>query len=258
MSQRQMKKLCMIATAVGLVSASHMAIAQTPEPPANTTRVYFPTNSSALNAADQDAVRGVAKRMLASPDLTATVIGKTDTVGSPEYNEKLSQQRAQAVADALVKTDKVPENRVKVQWTGENQPNVPTGDDKAEPLNRAADIVLGEGAPSKAAPAMAEHAPEARLFCVVVHISLANVTYFPPGSSVNDCTLLAQALEQQPPHLGPGTMYELGCQIGDMFMLTEARPWGNRQVTSSDWLKVKPDAGQANASACADAWHVGH
>ena len=262
MAQRQMTKVCVIAAAMGLVAVPHVASAQTPEAAANATHIYFPTNGSALNAADQKAVRGVAERMLADPHLIATVIGKTDTVGSPEYNEKLSQQRAQAVFEALVATNKVPENRVKLEWTGENQPNVATENDKAEPLNRVADIFLGQGTPGQPAgqpaAAMPESAPQARLFCVVVHISLANVTYLPPGSSVNDCASLAQALEQQPPHLGPGTTYELGCQFGDLFMLTAARPWGNRQVVSGDWLKVKPDAGETNAAKCADAWHVAH
>ncbi len=40
-----------------------------------------------------------------------------DTVGSQELNEKLSQRRAQAVFEALVYTNKVPENRVELKWT---------------------------------------------------------------------------------------------------------------------------------------------
>ncbi len=257
-AQKQMTKVCVIAAAIGLMAVPQLTSAQTPAPAANATRIYFPTDSSTLNAADEDAVRAVAERMRADPGLMATVIGKTDTVGPADYNEKLSQRRAQAVADALVTANKVPEDRVKVQWTGENQPNVPTGPDKAEPANRAADIILAQGATGQPVARMPESGPQVRQFCVVVHISLANLTYLPPGSSVSDCASMAQALEQQPPHLVPGATYELGCQVGDQFMFTAPRAWSNRQVAAEDWLKQKPDVGETNAMKCADAWHGSH
>lgn len=105
---------------------------------------------------------------------------------------------------------------------------------------------------------LSAHAQQVRQFCVVVHMSLANITYLPPGSSVEDCATLARALAEQPPRLRPNTQYELGCQLGAMAMLTEPKPWNNLKVVGDDWLKAGPHVDQQSAYKCADTWHVPH
>lgn len=83
------------------------------------------------------------------------VTGHTDTSGSPEYNEALSERRAKSAAEGLttrgVKVDAV-------TWQGENAPAVATGDGVKEPLNRRSVITVkgpqpGPGAAAPAAPA---------------------------------------------------------------------------------------------------------
>jgi OOP family OmpA-OmpF porin len=76
------------------------------------------------------------------PHLTATIIGKADTVGSADFNHRLSEQRAQAVFEALVYTNKVPESRVQMQFTGEHLPFVSTADEQAESQNRVVALIL--------------------------------------------------------------------------------------------------------------------
>jgi len=80
--------------------------------------------------------------MLGAPNLTATIIGKADSVGSAELNEHLAEKRAQAVFEALVNTNKVPENRVDMHFTGERLPFVSTADEQAESQNRVVAIIL--------------------------------------------------------------------------------------------------------------------
>ena len=80
--------------------------------------------------------------MLNEPTLTATIVGKADTVGSAEFNEKLAEKRAITVFEALVYTNKVPENRVDMHFTGERIPVVSTEDQQAELQNRVVGIVL--------------------------------------------------------------------------------------------------------------------
>jgi outer membrane protein OmpA-like peptidoglycan-associated protein len=80
--------------------------------------------------------------MAQNPNLTATIVGKADTVGSAEFNEHLAQQRAQQVFEALVYTNKVPEDRVSIRYTGEHLPLVSTADEEAERMNRVVAIVL--------------------------------------------------------------------------------------------------------------------
>ncbi|MEM7222987.1 MAG: OmpA family protein [Pseudomonadota bacterium] len=69
------------------------------------------------------------------------VTGYTDTVGTPEYNLKLSLRRAQSVKDALVAAG-VPEGNVTVAGRGENDLAVPTADQVREQANRRAVILL--------------------------------------------------------------------------------------------------------------------
>jgi outer membrane protein OmpA-like peptidoglycan-associated protein len=70
-----------------------------------------------------------------------TVIGYTDTTGSAATNRRLSERRAEAVADALA-AQGVPRDAIDVQWHGEDQLPVPTADGVAEPQNRSVRIIM--------------------------------------------------------------------------------------------------------------------
>jgi outer membrane protein OmpA-like peptidoglycan-associated protein len=120
----------------------YTASSQTQQPGARAYPVHFPTGSDKLDAADQDTIRGVAGSMQSNAELNATIIGKADTVGSAEFNEKLAQRRSEAVFSALVYTNHVPENRVEIRWTGERLPYLSTTDEKEEMLNRVVEIIV--------------------------------------------------------------------------------------------------------------------
>jgi outer membrane protein OmpA-like peptidoglycan-associated protein len=133
--------------AVGAMSlfVAYPAFAQQTQqlPPGSVTYpVHFATGSAQLGPEDQDTVRGVASKMLGAPTVVATIIGKADSVGSAELNEHLAEKRAQAVFEALVNTNKVPENRVEMHFTGEHLPVVSTADEQAESQNRVVLIIL--------------------------------------------------------------------------------------------------------------------
>jgi len=80
--------------------------------------------------------------MQSTPAFVATIIGKTDSVGSAEFNEHLAQRRAEAVFEALVYSHKIPENRVRLHWTGERLPYISTADEQAEAQNRMVAIIV--------------------------------------------------------------------------------------------------------------------
>jgi OOP family OmpA-OmpF porin len=89
-----------------------------------------------LTPEDRNHIGDVAALMQSTPTFVATIVGKTDSVGSADFNAQLSQRRAEAVFEALVYADKVPENRVQLHWTGERLPFISTADEKAESQNR--------------------------------------------------------------------------------------------------------------------------
>jgi outer membrane protein OmpA-like peptidoglycan-associated protein len=108
--------------------------------------VYFSTDSHTLTSQEQDRLRDVAAMIQNSPGVIGTIIGKADTIGSADYNEHLSQQRAQAVFEALVYTDKVPANRLRLCWTGEHLPFISTTDQVAESQNRMVALIVSDTA----------------------------------------------------------------------------------------------------------------
>ncbi len=136
-----------LAAVVGAVTlfAAYGAMAQgvAQQPPgSNAFPIHFATGASKLAPQDKDTVRGVAAMMAQNPKLTATIVGKTDTVGSAEFNHHLAQQRAEQVFEALVYANKVSEDRVTMRFTGEHLPLVATADEQAERMNRVVAIVL--------------------------------------------------------------------------------------------------------------------
>ena len=64
--------------------------------------VFFQEGSAQLDAPAGSVIAQAAQRANADPAAPVEVSGYTDTAGSPQANVVLSQERAQAVADALV------------------------------------------------------------------------------------------------------------------------------------------------------------
>ncbi len=136
------------AAAIGFFAA-YAATAQEAKnlPPGATAHfVYFPTGGYKLDVKDEDQIRDVAGMIQSHPDFVATILGKTDSVGSAGFNERLSQRRANAVFEALVYDHKVSENRIEMCWTGERLPFTSTADQTAEAQNRMAAIVVSKAA----------------------------------------------------------------------------------------------------------------
>lgn len=103
--------------------------------------VTFATNSYQIDPAGQQAINTAAASMQNNTALTATLIGKSDSVGGGDAsNMRLSQQRAGAVRTALLNTGMVPAQRIVTRWTGDRQQSGQTTTDVADASNRAVDI----------------------------------------------------------------------------------------------------------------------
>jgi len=84
--------------------------------------VAFSPGSYQIGAQGQQIIETVAASMQGNSALTATVTGKTDSVGSDAANMRLSEMRADAVRNALLATGEVRAGRIDTRWTGERQP----------------------------------------------------------------------------------------------------------------------------------------
>ena len=101
--------------------------------------VLFARNSSDLSPPALRTVDVVAGMLRRYDRTLIEVNGYTDTTGTPEYNRRLSQRRAEAVANVLV-DDGVNPARISPRGFGETHLLIPTGDNVDEPRNRRVQI----------------------------------------------------------------------------------------------------------------------
>ncbi|HHH44242.1 MAG TPA: hypothetical protein ENK49_08900, partial [Gammaproteobacteria bacterium] len=83
--------------------------------------VNFRYNSHELTAGARRVLDRVAAILADNPDIRLEVAGHTDSQGNPVYNQWLSQQRAQAVRDYLVKRG-LDRKRITARGYGDQQP----------------------------------------------------------------------------------------------------------------------------------------
>jgi outer membrane protein OmpA-like peptidoglycan-associated protein len=99
----------------------------------------FEFDKAELRASDRELLSRIAGIMLTSEDYTISVNGHTDDVGSASYNQKLSEKRAQAVRDYLVKAG-LPAAILSVQGHGKAVPLVRANTDAARAKNRRVEL----------------------------------------------------------------------------------------------------------------------
>jgi OOP family OmpA-OmpF porin len=67
----------------------------------NTTNVYFDTGKAVLSAQAKEELCSTATQADATENALMLVVGYTDSVGSDEYNQQLSEKRAGSVINYL-------------------------------------------------------------------------------------------------------------------------------------------------------------
>jgi OOP family OmpA-OmpF porin len=84
--------------------------------------VLFETNSSVITDLDDAEFSRMADALRENPGVTLTIEGHTDSAGSAEYNETLSQRRADRVRESLISEYGAPAGRVTAVGYGEARP----------------------------------------------------------------------------------------------------------------------------------------
>jgi outer membrane protein OmpA-like peptidoglycan-associated protein len=67
-----------------------------------TLHFNFDFNSSTLDDESVAYLSELAEALQDNPHLSIKLVGHTDNIGSPRFNERLSQQRANAIKEQLV------------------------------------------------------------------------------------------------------------------------------------------------------------
>jgi OmpA-OmpF porin, OOP family len=104
--------------------------------------VFFDWDKDTITPEGMQIVQQAAAAFHAgAPAVTIQVTGYTDRSGSPGYNQRLSERRANNVANALQRFG-VPRQAMVVSGRGENDNRVPTAPGVREPQNRRVEIVF--------------------------------------------------------------------------------------------------------------------
>jgi outer membrane protein OmpA-like peptidoglycan-associated protein len=101
----------------------------------------FEFDKADLRPEDRELLSRIAGIILTSHDYTISVNGHTDDVGSDAYNQALSERRAQAVRDYLVKAG-LPAQILSVQGHGKSLPLVRGTSEAARAKNRRVELGL--------------------------------------------------------------------------------------------------------------------
>jgi len=103
--------------------------------------VFFDWDRATITAEGRGIVQQAADAYKSGAPVQLQVTGYTDASGSPGYNQRLSERRANAVADALTRLG-VARTDMMVSGRGKNDQRVPTADGVREPQNRRVEIVF--------------------------------------------------------------------------------------------------------------------
>ncbi|PIP96113.1 MAG: peptidoglycan-associated lipoprotein [Rhodobacterales bacterium CG18_big_fil_WC_8_21_14_2_50_71_9] len=108
-------------------------------------RVFFDTDSAAIDAVARDTLTRQAAWLAANPAVTVTIEGHADERGTRDYNLALGARRAQSARDFLL-TQGVPASRLRTVSYGKERPVALGSDAGSWAQNRRAVTVVA-GAP---------------------------------------------------------------------------------------------------------------
>lgn len=103
--------------------------------------IFFDTGKATLKPGARNVLNRVADQLKTHTDVRITVEGHTDSVGSEESNQALSQRRAEAVRDYLSGRG-VPGERLEVAARGESAPLATNDTAAGRQQNRRVELIL--------------------------------------------------------------------------------------------------------------------
>lgn len=103
--------------------------------------ILFATASATFDSASYPTLERLASLLQAHPNLKVEIAGHTDNVGRPETNQRLSEQRAQAVVQYLVSQGVSPA-RLSAKGYGESRPVASNDTEEGRAQNRRTELKI--------------------------------------------------------------------------------------------------------------------
>jgi OOP family OmpA-OmpF porin len=102
---------------------------------------YFDFDKATLRPQNREVLSRIAGVLLVSTGYRLSIHGHTDDVGTAEYNQGLSERRAESVAEYL-KSSGIPAELIEVRGFGKNSPRVKAATQEARQRNRRVEIAI--------------------------------------------------------------------------------------------------------------------
>jgi OOP family OmpA-OmpF porin len=103
--------------------------------------IYFDTDSYKIKPESDPTLKAIAELLNTKSSLNVYVVGHTDMTGDFDHNMKLSENRAKAVVDALVKDYGISAKRLIAKGDGPLAPVSTNKTDEGRQLNRRVELV---------------------------------------------------------------------------------------------------------------------
>ena len=107
----------------------------------NMSDVLFDTGSATLRPPAREKLAKISGIVLAHPGLTLQIEGHTDSVGSDQYNQDLSEHRAQSVRDYFVQQG-IQSSAIEARGFGKTDPIASNDTPEGRQQNRRVELVL--------------------------------------------------------------------------------------------------------------------
>jgi OOP family OmpA-OmpF porin len=104
--------------------------------------VEFDFDKSSIRAAFEPQFDEIAQVLTESPDISMTIEGHTDWIGTEQYNQGLSQRRADAVKNKFVQDYDISADRIDTVGYGETRPVADNNTSTGRQQNRRAITVI--------------------------------------------------------------------------------------------------------------------
>ncbi len=103
--------------------------------------ILFPIDSAVVNQNSRQNIVAISRSLQDYPNTTVQVIGHTDNTGTRQYNQQLSNRRANAVRNILVQAG-TSGGRIQACGVGEDQPIDTNANARGRQANRRVEIVI--------------------------------------------------------------------------------------------------------------------
>lgn len=103
--------------------------------------ILFDFDSYALRPEAREHLRNLAQSLNEYPESEVLVVGHTDSSGSDEYNQTLSENRADAAGSFLIRAGVLP-SRVKMVGLGETEPVASNDTEEGMQQNRRVEVAI--------------------------------------------------------------------------------------------------------------------